>query len=127
MAGQGIAGGQPIAPTAGFNVNQAAAGALEQGMAATQQGLGFTPMGISAQTYRPTTQRVSGTQQAFGYTPAQQRLGGAQRAVSYDPAQQQAQLLAGSIVRQNRRLETRLLRWPTSSSTRRTASCVRGA
>ena len=53
MAGQGIAGGQPIAPTAGFNVNQAAAGALEQGMAATQQGLGFTPMGITAQTYNP--------------------------------------------------------------------------
>jgi len=53
MAGQGIAGGQPIAPTAGFNVNQAAAGALEQGMAATQQGLGFTPMGITAQTYDP--------------------------------------------------------------------------
>lgn len=116
MAGQGIAGGQPIAPTAGFNVNQAAAGALEQGMAATQQGLGFTPMGISAQSYRPTTQRVSGTQQAFGYTPAQQRLQGmqtgfgydptgqrvmgTQRAVSYDPAQAQAQQLATTDISQ---------------------------
>jgi len=92
MAGQGIAGGQPIAPTAGFNVNQAAAGALEQGMAATQQGLGFTPMGISAQTYRPTTQRVSGTQQAFGYTPAQQQaqlLADADISQYQNPYQQQ--------------------------------------
>ena len=53
VGGKGGVGGQPIAPTAGFNVNQAAAGALEQGMAATQQGLGFTPMGITAQKYRP--------------------------------------------------------------------------
>ena len=59
MAGQGIAGGKPIAPTAGFNVNQAAAGALEQGMAATQQGLGFTPMGIRPTAYRPA--QIAGT------------------------------------------------------------------
>jgi hypothetical protein len=63
MAGQGGKGGgqavAPLAPTAGFNVNQAAAGALQQAMGATQQGLGFTPMGISAQTYQPA--QIAGT------------------------------------------------------------------
>lgn len=63
----------PLAPQGQFNVNQAAAGALQQAMGATQQGLGFTPMGIAPQSYRPTMQRVSGTQQAFGYKPAQQQ------------------------------------------------------
>jgi hypothetical protein len=42
-------------------------------MAATQQGLGFTPMGITPQSYQPTTQSVSGRQRAFGYKPAQQQ------------------------------------------------------
>jgi len=92
MAGQGIAGGQPIAPTAGFNVNQAAAGALQQGLGATQQGLGFTPMGITPQSYRPTMQGVSGTQTAYGYNPAQQQaqlLADADISQYQNPYQQQ--------------------------------------
>jgi len=106
----------PLAPQGGFNVNQAAAGALQQAMGATQQGLGFTPMGIKPQSYRPTMQGVSGTQTAYGYNPAQQRLQGmqtgfgydptgqrvmgTQRAVSYDPAQAQAQQLATTDISQ---------------------------
>jgi len=49
----------PIAPQGQFNVNQAAAGALQQAMGATQQGLGFTPMGIRPTAYRPS--QIAGT------------------------------------------------------------------
>jgi hypothetical protein len=81
-------GRPPIAPQGGFNVNQAAAGALQQAMGATQQGLGFTPMGITPQSYRPTMQGVSGTQTAYGYNPAQQRMQGMQTGFGYDPTGQ---------------------------------------
>jgi len=49
----------PLAPQGQFNVNQAAAGALQQAMGATQQGLGFTPMGIRPPAYRPS--QIAGT------------------------------------------------------------------
>ena len=49
----------PLAPQGQFNVNQAAAGALQQAMGATQQGLGFTPMGIRPTAYRPS--QIAGT------------------------------------------------------------------
>ena len=48
-----------LAPTAGFNVNQAAAGALQQAMGTAQSGLGFTPMGIRPTAYRPS--QIAGT------------------------------------------------------------------
>jgi len=48
-----------MAPTAGFNVNQAAAGALQQAMGTTQSGLGFTPRQIGAVGYAPA--QIAGT------------------------------------------------------------------
>lgn len=60
-----------LAPTAGFNVNQAAAGALQQAMGTAQSGLGFTPRQITAQSYTPTQQTVAGQQTRFDYTPSQ--------------------------------------------------------
>lgn len=47
-ASGGINGGK-----AGFDVNKASAGALQQGMQATQKGLNFNPMQIKAQKYNP--------------------------------------------------------------------------
>lgn len=67
--GGGKGGGQPtvpaptqgqfaqLAPQGGFNVNQAAAGALQQAMQGTQQGLGFE----------------AGPTKVFGYNPAKYR------------------------------------------------------
>jgi len=48
-----------LAPTAGFNVNQAAAGALQQAMGTAQSGLGFTPRQIEAVGYTPA--QIAGT------------------------------------------------------------------
>lgn len=42
-----------LSPQGGFNVNQAAAGGLQQAMQGTQQAMGFQPQQISAATYRP--------------------------------------------------------------------------
>ncbi len=49
----------PLAPTQGFNVNQAAAGALQQAMGTAQSGLGFTPRQIEAVGYTPA--QIAGT------------------------------------------------------------------
>ena len=43
----------PLSPQGNFNVNQAAAGGLQQAMQGTQQAMGFQPQQISAATYRP--------------------------------------------------------------------------
>jgi hypothetical protein len=48
-----------LAPTAGFDVNQASAGALQQAMQTTQSGLGFTPRQIGAARYTPA--QIAGT------------------------------------------------------------------
>jgi hypothetical protein len=48
-----------LAPTAGFNVNQAAAGGLQQAMQTAQSGLGFTPRQIEAVGYTPA--QIAGT------------------------------------------------------------------
>lgn len=55
----------PLAPQGDFNVNQAAAGGLQQAMQGTQQAMGFQPQQISAATYRP---QAIGSQ---GYDAAQ--------------------------------------------------------
>lgn len=55
----------PLAPQGDFNVNQAAAGGLQQAMQGTQEAMGFQPQQISAATYRP---QAIGSQ---GYTAAQ--------------------------------------------------------
>ncbi len=55
----------PMAPQGNFNVNQAAAGGLQQAMQGTQQAMGFQPQQISAATYRP---QAIGSQ---GYNAAQ--------------------------------------------------------
>ena len=60
-----------LAPTAGFNVNQAAAGGLQQAMQTAQSGLGFTPRQIEAVGYTPAQQTVAGQQTRFDYTPSQ--------------------------------------------------------
>ena len=52
-------------PQGSFNVNQAAAGGLQQAMQGTQQAMGFQPQQISAATYRP---QAIGSQ---GYDAAQ--------------------------------------------------------
>lgn len=43
----------PLSPQGEFNVNQAAAGGLQQAMQGTQQAMGFQPQQISASTYNP--------------------------------------------------------------------------
>ena len=73
-----------LAPTAGFNVNQAAAGALQQAMGTAQSGLGFTPRQI----------------EAVGYTPAQQAVAGQQTGFAYQPSQATAQQLATTDISQ---------------------------
>ena len=45
----------PLSPQGSFNVNQAAAGGLQQAMQGTQQAMGFRPQQIGASTYDPTT------------------------------------------------------------------------
>lgn len=60
----------PLAPSGGFNVNQASAGALQQAMQGTQQGLGF-----QAQRVMPTGYRAQ-TAQAQGYRPSAMRSQG---------------------------------------------------
>ena len=54
MASGAIPGGQ-IAPTAGFNVNQAAAGGLQQAMQGTQAAGMYQPMNVGAAGYTPAT------------------------------------------------------------------------
>jgi len=78
----------PLAPQGGFNVNQAAAGALQQAMLGTQAGMGFQAAPTTAVGYTPTAQQVQGQQQAYGYTPAQQQLQGTQTGFSYTPTSQ---------------------------------------
>ena len=50
---------QPLPAPSGFNVNQAAASALQEAIGSTRTGLGFTPMGISPVSYRPS--QIAGT------------------------------------------------------------------
>ena len=90
----------PLAPAGGFNVNQAAAGALQQAMQGTQAAMGFQAPPTMAVGYTPTTQQVQGQQQAYGYTPAQQRLQGMQTGFGYDPAQRRGFTLAGRDISQ---------------------------
>ena len=78
----------PLAPQGGFNVNQAAAGALQQAMQGTQAAMGFQAPPSMAFGYTPTTQTVQGQQQAYGYTPAQQQLQGMQTGFGYTPTSQ---------------------------------------
>jgi hypothetical protein len=78
----------PLAPQGGFNVNQAAAGALQQAMQGTQAAMGFQAPPTMAVGYTPTTQQVQGQQQAYGYTPAQQQLQGMQTGFGYTPTSQ---------------------------------------
>ena len=73
-----------LALTAGFNVNQAAAGALQQAIGTAQSGLGFTPRQI----------------EAVGYTPAQQAVAGQQTGFAYQPSQAAAQQLATTDISQ---------------------------
>lgn len=90
----------PLAPQGGFNVNQAAAGALQQAMQGTQAAMGFQAPPTMAFGYAPTTQQVQGQQQAYGYTPAQQQLQGMQTGFGYDPAQRRGFTLAGRDISQ---------------------------
>ena len=46
-----MAGGGQIQPQGGFNVNQAAAGGLQQAMQGTQQAMNFAPMAIRPTAY----------------------------------------------------------------------------
>jgi len=55
----------PLSPQGSFNVNQAAAGSLQQAMQGTQQAMGFQPQQIGAATYNP---QAIGSQ---GYNAAQ--------------------------------------------------------
>lgn len=43
----------PLSPQGSFNVNQAAAGGLQQAMQGTQQAMGFQPQQVGAATYNP--------------------------------------------------------------------------
>jgi len=90
----------PLAPQGGFNVNQAAAGALQQAMQGTQAAMGFQAPTTVPVGYTPTTQQVQGQQQAYGYTPAQQQLQGMQTGFGYDPAQRRGFTLAGQNIAQ---------------------------
>ena len=74
----GNVGGQPaqaltptIAPQGNFNVNQAAAGGLQQAMQGTQQAMGYQPAQIQATGYNPAMQSSVGNQQGFGYNAGQ--------------------------------------------------------
>lgn len=78
----------PLAPQGQFNVNQAAAGALQQAMQGTQAGMSFQAAPVMPVGFTPTTQQVQGQQRAYGYTPAQQQLQGQQTGFSYSPTSQ---------------------------------------
>ncbi len=69
MGGKG--GGQAIAPSQGFNVNQAAAGALESAMRGTAAGMGYQPQAVLPTSYQAQTAQASGyrpsTMQSQGY------------------------------------------------------------
>ncbi len=54
----------PLAPQGNFNVNQAAAGGLQQAMQGTQQAMNFAPMAV-----RPTAYNAANAQ-ATGYNPS---------------------------------------------------------
>ena len=81
----------PLAPQGGFNINQAAAGALQQAMAGTQAGMGFQAPRTTAVGYNPALQQLQGMQTGFGYDPAQRRaftLAGSNIAQYESPYQQ---------------------------------------
>jgi hypothetical protein len=59
-----MAGGGQIQPQGGFNVNQAAAGGLQQAMQGTQQAMNYAPMAI-----RPTAYNAANAS-ATGYNPS---------------------------------------------------------
>ena len=61
----------PLAPQGNFNVNQAAAGGLQQAMQGTQQAMGYSPAQIQATGYNPTMQSSVGNLQGFGYNAGQ--------------------------------------------------------
>ena len=50
----------PLAPQGSFNVNQAAAGGLQQAMQGTQQAMGFQPGQMAAAQYRPAELGAAG-------------------------------------------------------------------
>jgi len=82
----------PLAPQGQFNVNQAAAGGLQQAMMGTQAGMGFQPSAVQATGYLPATG------QAQGYNAAQAgaRGYGAQNVQGVGPITAQ-QVTAGQI------------------------------
>lgn len=59
------------APQGGFNVNQAAAGGLQQAMQGTQGAYNYQPAQIQATGYNPAMQSSVGNQQGFGYNAGQ--------------------------------------------------------
>ena len=83
---------QPLAPQGNFNVNQAAAGGLQQAMMGTQAGMGFQPGQIQATSYRPMTGQAQGYQAA----QAGSRGYGAERIGGASPIQEKA-VQAGQI------------------------------
>ena len=50
----------PLAPQGNFNVNQAAAGGLQQAMLGTQQAMGFRPQAVQPVNYQAQTAQASG-------------------------------------------------------------------
>jgi hypothetical protein len=60
-----------VAPQGNFNVNQAAAGGLQQAMQGTQGAYNYQPAQIQATGYNPAMQSSVGSQQGFGYNAGQ--------------------------------------------------------
>ena len=50
----------PLAPQGNFNVNQAAAGGLQQAMLGTQQAMGYRPQAVQPVSYQAQTAQASG-------------------------------------------------------------------
>ena len=82
----------PLAPQGQFNVNQAAAGGLQQAMMGTQAGMGFQPSAVQATGYRPAT----GMAQGYNAAQAGARGYGAQNIRGAGPVTAQ-QVTAGQI------------------------------
>jgi hypothetical protein len=82
----------PLAPQGQFNVNQAAAGGLQQAMMGTQAGMGFQPSAVQATGYRPAT----GMAQGYNAAQAGARGYGAQNVQGVGPITAQ-QVTAGQI------------------------------
>ena len=85
-----------LSPQGGFNVNQAAAGGLQQAMQGTQQAMGFQPQQISAATYRP---QAIGSQ-GYGAAQAGSQGYGAAGIAGASPIQAQG-VRAGQIAGAN--------------------------